>query len=150
MTGTALPGALLDAEIGVDRGAFVLDAVLHAEPGEVLALMGPSGAGKSTLLGVLAGLVPLSAGAVRLDGDTVQDAVRVDVPLRARGVILLGQQPRLFPHLSARENIAFGLRARRVARAKARREADAWLERIGLRDFGDRRPSRLSGGQQQR
>jgi molybdate transport system ATP-binding protein len=134
----------------VDRGAFALDAVLHAEPGEILALMGPSGAGKSTLLGVLAGFVPLSAGAVRLDGDTVQDAVRVDVPLRKRGVILLGQQPRLFPHLSARENIAFGLRVRRVAKARARREADAWLERIGLRGLGDRRPSRLSGGQQQR
>lgn len=145
-----MTGASLDARIRVDRGAFTLDAALRAEPGEILALMGPSGAGKSTLLGVLAGFVPLSAGAVRLDGDTVQDAAGIDVPARERGVILLGQQARLFPHLSARENIAFGQRARRVPRTQARAEAEAWLERIGLRDLGDRRPAHLSGGQQQR
>jgi len=145
-----MTGALLDAEIRVDRGAFTLDAALHAEPGEILALMGPSGAGKSTLLGVVAGFVPLRAGAVRLDGETVQDAAGIDVRPRERGVILLGQQPRLFPHLTARENIAFGPRAHRVPKTRARADADAWLARIGLADLGDRRPARLSGGQQQR
>src|SRR5690606_12710401 len=129
-------GAKLEAEIRVDRGAFALDAALRAEPGEVLALMGPSGAGKSTLLGVIAGFVPLTAGVVRLDGETMQDAVRTDVPPRERGVILLGQQPRLFPHLTVRENIAFGPRARRVPKAQARADADAWLERIGLAGLG--------------
>ncbi len=150
MTKPGASGATLDAEIRVDRGAFALDAALRAEPGEIVALMGPSGAGKSTLLGVVAGFVPLTAGAVRLDGGTVQDAVGTDVPPRERGVILLGQQPRLFPHLSARDNIAFGPRARRVPKTQARADADAWLARIGLAGLGDRRPARLSGGQQQR
>ncbi|MDQ0615659.1 molybdate transport system ATP-binding protein [Microbacterium sp. W4I4] len=145
-----MTGALLDAEIRVDRGGFALDAALHAEPGEILALMGPSGAGKSTLLSVIAGFIRLSAGAVRLDDDTVQDAVGIDIPPRERGVILLGQQPRLFPHLNARENIAFGPRAHGAPKAQARADADGWLARIGLADLGDRRPARLSGGQQQR
>jgi molybdate transport system ATP-binding protein len=145
-----MTGALLEAEIRVDRGGFALDAALRAEPGEILALMGPSGAGKSTLLGVIAGFAPLSGGAVRLNGDTVQDAVGIDVAPRERGVILLGQQPRLFPHLDARENIAFGPRAHGVPKAEARADADAWLARIGLTKLGDRRPARLSGGQQQR
>lgn len=150
MSTSATRGARLDADVQVDRGAFALHADLHAEPGEVVALMGPSGAGKSTLLGAIAGFVPLRAGAVRLDGDTVQDAEHIDRPPRERGVILLGQQARLFPHLTARDNIAFGLRARRTPRTRARAEADAWLTRIGLTDLGARRPARLSGGQQQR
>lgn len=140
----------LDATVRVDRGGFLLDATVRAAPGETLALMGPSGAGKSTLLGVLAGFTPLSAGAIVLDGTTMQNAAGIDVPPRQRGVILLGQQPRLFPHLSARDNIAFGLRTRGVRRAQARADADAWMERIGLAGMGGRRPAQLSGGQQQR
>ena len=146
---TALPAAL-DAHVRVERGPFVLDARLTAAAGETLAVMGPSGAGKSTLLGAIAGFAPLTAGAVRLGGRTVQDAAGVDVPPRERGVILLGQQARLFPHLSARDNIVFGLRAHGMRRADARVRADAWLERVGLPGLGDRRPARLSGGQQQR
>lgn len=142
--------AVLDAEVQVSRGGFTLDARLRASAGETVAVMGPSGAGKSTLLGVIAGFTPVTAGAVRLNGTTVQDAAGVDVPPRARGVILLGQQARLFPRMSARDNIAFGLRAHRVGKTRARAQADAWLERIGLEGLGDRRPDRLSGGQQQR
>ncbi|WP_298865704.1 ATP-binding cassette domain-containing protein [uncultured Microbacterium sp.] len=145
-----MTGVGLDAAVQVQRAPFTLDARLQAAPGEIVAVMGPSGAGKSTLLGAVAGFVPLTAGSVALDGRVVQDAAGEDVPPRERGVILLGQQARLFPHLSARENVAFGLRARRVSRRAARASADAWLERVGLPDLGDRRPARLSGGQQQR
>lgn len=140
----------LDAQIRVDRPGFRLDVEVQAAPGDTIALMGPSGAGKSTLLGVLAGFLSLTAGKVVVGGRLLQDAEGIDVPPRDRGVILLGQQARLFPHLSARDNIAFGPRARRVPKARARAEADEWMERIGLAGLGGRRPAELSGGQQQR
>jgi molybdate transport system ATP-binding protein len=145
-----MTGAGLEARVRVERGAYTLDAVLQIEPGEVVAVMGPSGAGKSTLFDAIAGFVPLAAGEVRLDGRTVEAASGAHVGPQHRGVVLLGQEPRLFPHLSARENIAFGPRARRTARAAARTDADAWLDRVGLGGLGARRPAQLSGGQQQR
>ncbi len=142
----------LEAQVVVDRPGFRLDASMRAEPGEVVAVMGPSGAGKSTLLGVLAGLVAPDRGHVRL-GDRVLDEApqpRVRVTPSARGVVLLGQDPRLFPHLSAHANIAFGLRARGATKTAALAEADEWLWRVGLDGMGVRRPAELSGGQQQR
>ncbi|QAY60552.1 ATP-binding cassette domain-containing protein [Microbacterium protaetiae] len=145
-----MTGATLDAHVRVDRGRYVLDAQLHVDAGEVVAVMGPSGAGKSTLFGAVAGFVPLTQGSVQLDGQTVDAASGPHVEPRHRGVVLLGQEPRLFPHLSARENIAFGPRARGAARAAARGDADTWLERVGLGGLGGRRPAELSGGQQQR
>lgn len=145
MTGTALV-----ADVLVRRGEFVLEAAVVADPGEVVAVMGPSGAGKSTLFDAIAGLVSLADGRVLLDARAVQTASGALVPQRERGTVLLGQEPRLFPHLTARENVAFGLRARRVPRRLARRDADAWLDRVGLAGLGDRHPSRLSGGQKQR
>lgn len=131
-----------------------MDARLTAAPGEVVALMGPSGAGKSTLLSVVSGLVRAERGYVRVDGADVSSA-RVHVPPQQRGVVLLGQQARLFPHLSARENVAFALVARsrrgaRVSRALRRAEADRWLDRVGLGADAARLPEALSGGQQQR
>ena len=83
----------LDAHIVVRRPDFTLDVTITASPGEVIAVLGPNGAGKSTVLGVLAGLIPLSEGHVRL-GDT--DIT--DVPPHRRGVGLLAQQALLFPH----------------------------------------------------
>ena len=142
----------LDAHIVVERSGFRLDATLQAAPGEVVAVMGPSGAGKSTLLGVLAGLVALDAGHVRL-GDRELDRAprpRVRTTPSRRGIVLLGQEPRLFPHLSAHENIAFGLRAHGATKQVAAAEADQWLWRVGLDGMGARRPGQLSGGQQQR
>jgi molybdate transport system ATP-binding protein len=125
---------------------------VRAEAGEVVAVMGPSGAGKSTLLGVIAGLVALDAGHVRVN-ERMLDAAprrRVRVAPAERGVVLLGQDPRLFPHLSAHDNIAFGLHVRGATRASASSEADEWLWRVGLDGIGVRRPAELSGGQQQR
>lgn len=145
-----MTGATLEARIRVDRGRYTLEAELHADAGEIVAVMGPSGAGKSTLFGAVAGFVPLSDGAVHLDGQTVDAAAGPYVQPRDRGIVLLGQEPRLFPHLSARENIAFGPRSRRTPRAQARQAAESWLERVGLAGLGDRKPGELSGGQQQR
>ena len=143
-------GAGLEARVVVRRGGFALDAALQVPAGGVVALMGPSGAGKSTLLGVLAGLAPLDDGHVTLGGRVLDDPSGRRTPPAARGVVMLGQDPRLFPHLTARDNIAFGLRIHGAGKDAATREAADWLRRVGLDGLGDRSPGQLSGGQQQR
>jgi len=140
----------LEARVVVRRGGFALDAALDVPAGEVVALMGPSGAGKSTLLGVLAGLTPFDEGSVVLRGRALDVDPHRRTPPSARGIVLLGQDPRLFPHLTAVENVAFGLRLRGAAKAAAAEGAAEWLHRVGLEHHGGRRPARLSGGQQQR
>ncbi|HEX5857861.1 MAG TPA: ABC transporter ATP-binding protein [Microbacterium sp.] len=152
MSALAGMGASLDARVGIARRTgFRLDVAVSAAPGEIVAVMGPSGAGKSTLLEAIAGLVRITDGSVRI-GERDVASTRPPLHMRpeARGVALLGQDPRLFPHLSARENVAFGPRARGVAKAQAARDADDWLWHVGLPGIGDRRPAELSGGQQQR
>lgn len=143
----------LDARVMVRRGAFVLDVRLGVGDGEVVALLGPNGSGKSTLLGALAGLLPVAAGTVSVNGrplTRVTAGQRMSVPPHARRVGLLGQEPLLFPHLSALQNVAFGARAAHGSRILARRSAERWLEEVGLSGFEERRPAELSGGQQQR
>jgi molybdate transport system ATP-binding protein len=142
------PGAGLRAQIDVRRADFALSLRLSAEPGQVLALLGPNGAGKSTTLRALAGLVPLSGGWVTQSGVVLEDtAARVRVPTEARGIGMVFQDYLLFPHLSALENVAFGLRARGVARRAARQRAAGWLDRMGLSAHTRSRPSAPSGGQ---
>jgi len=128
-----------------------VDVELAVAPGEVAALLGPNGAGKTTVLRALAGLLPLAAGRVVLDGRVLEDpAHRVRVPVERRAVAMVFQDYLLFPHLGAVENVAFGLRARGIGRREARRRAQAWLERLGLPEVADAGPRTLSGGQQQR
>ncbi|MYR91934.1 ATP-binding cassette domain-containing protein, partial [Streptomyces sp. SID685] len=117
----------LDARLVVDRGGFRLDVALTAAPGDVVALLGPNGAGKTTALRVLAGLVPLSGGHLRLDGVPLE---RVAPESRPVGVVF--QDYLLFPHLSALDNVAFGPRCQGRGKAEARALAAAWLERMGL------------------
>lgn len=148
----AEPGAAagLDARVVVRRGGFALDAALQVPAGTVVALMGPSGAGKSTLLGVLAGLTGFDDGHVRLNGRALDASPARRTPPASRGVVLLGQDPRLFPHLSARDNVAFGLRVHGATKGAAADGAVDWLRRVGLEGLGGRRSAQLSGGQQQR
>jgi molybdate transport system ATP-binding protein len=144
-------GSGLRAEIDVRRGGFDLSLRLRAAPGEVVALLGPNGAGKSTALQTLAGLVPLTSGHVEQSGvllEHVADGVRV--PTESRGIGMVFQDYLLFPHLSAAENVAFGLRARGVSRRTALNRAGEWLDRMGLSGHARSRPSALSGGQRQR
>ena len=147
-----MTGGSLQARVVVRRReGFRLDAAVTAEPGETVAVMGPSGAGKSTLLAAIAGLVRIDDGFVRVDGDAMSSASpRRHVPSAQRSVVMLGQEPRLFPHLTARENVAFGPRAHGVTRDVARQDADEWMWRVGLPGLGGEHPARLSGGQQQR
>ena len=142
---------LLRGDLQVERGRFRLDLRLEAAAGEVLVLLGPNGAGKSTALQALAGLLPLSAGSLRL-GDRVLDdpAAGLLVPPQQRRVGVVFQDYLLFPHLSARDNVAFGLRCAGTPRRSAREAAGTWLERMELAELADVRPAELSGGQAQR
>jgi molybdopterin-binding protein len=119
-------------------------AAFRVEPGTVLAVIGPNGAGKSSLVRALAGLTP-AEGHATLDGVDL-----LALPARDRGIGMVFQDQRLFPHLTALANVAFGPRARGVPRAEADAAAQAWLDRLGIGDLGGRRPPQLSGGQAQR
>jgi molybdate transport system ATP-binding protein len=132
-------------------GRFEL-AVDYAVPaGTTLAVVGPNGAGKTTLLRIVAGLLPLDTGVVRF-GDAVWDAPaeRRWVAPEHRSVGFVFQDGMLFPHLSAGENVAFGLRCRGVRRARSAKVAREWLGRVGLAGRFDARVGELSGGQAQR
>jgi putative spermidine/putrescine transport system ATP-binding protein len=118
---------------------------LSVERGEFVSLLGPSGCGKTTTLQMIAGFVEPSDGAIALDG---RDLVAIRPNRRGLGVVF--QSYALFPHMTAAENVAFGLEMQGVSRAERdKRVADA-LTLVGLRGFADRYPRRMSGGQQQR
>ena len=127
-------------------GTTALDGVsLDLEPGELVALLGPSGCGKTTALRVLAGLESADGGHVLIDERDV-----ITVPTSKRDIGMVFQAYSLFPHLTARENVEFGLRMRRVPGDERRRRAEEALELVGLDHHGARFSHQLSGGQQQR
>jgi len=141
----------LDVALNVTVGTLALEIELHAERGEVVAVLGPNGAGKTTLLRCLAGLLAIDSGHVSLDG------VPLDAPDRSvfvapehRPVSVVFQDYLLFSHLTALENVAFGLRARGIRAREARALATEWLAIVGLEDCARARPAQLSGGQAQR
>lgn len=123
----------------------VKDVTLSVAPGELLALLGPSGCGKTTLLRTVAGFIKAEAGRVLVDGRAIDGQ-----PPGKRGVGIVFQSYALFPHMSAAENIAYGLEARRLPKAEITRKVEAALAAVRMEGFGDRRPRALSGGQQQR
>jgi molybdate transport system ATP-binding protein len=141
----------LEARVELILGQLHLDVDLAVASGELVVLLGPNGAGKTTLLRALAGLVPLDRGRVVLDGRVLEDAEGGEwVATEHRPIGFVFQDYLLFPHLSALENVAFGLRARGLTKVEARRRAAAWLERVGLAAHAASRPRALSGGQAQR
>jgi len=151
MTVTDVDHVLLDARVALSRGGWELDIDLRLAPGGVTALLGPNGAGKSTTLQALSGLLRITDGRVALDGDVLDDPVAgIHRPAEQRRIGLVFQDYLLFPHLSARDNVAFGLRARGMPRAEARAAADRWLARMDLAAHTARRPREMSGGQAQR
>lgn len=145
-------GGGLTVQAVVERGdGFRLDVALTVAPGEILGVLGPNGAGKTTLLRAIAGLLALSEGTIALGGQLLDDAgTRQFLPAEKRPVGFLFQNYRLFPHLSVRDNVAFGPRSRGENRAAAQRIADDWLSRLGVAELAKRKPAQLSGGQSQR
>lgn len=123
---------------------------LAVPPGETVALVGPNGAGKSTILSVLAGLVHPDTGRATLDGRVLYDLPGQWLPPHRRRVVQLAQEPLLFPHLSALDNVAYGPRANGTGRQASRETAAQWLDLVGVAELATRRPRQLSGGQAQR
>jgi len=118
---------------------------LTIAPGELVALLGPSGCGKTTALRVLAGLEDADSGGVEVGGRDI-----TSVPTSARDMGMVFQAYSLFPHMSARQNVEFGLRLRRLPTARRRARACEMLDLVELTDHADRYAHQLSGGQQQR
>ncbi|MGX5359301.1 ATP-binding cassette domain-containing protein [Kocuria sp. KH4] len=144
----------MSLEATVRLRARDLDLAVSVPDGQTLAVTGPNGAGKSSLLAVVAGLLVPDTGRAALDGRVLFDLDAAGrgpwVPAHDRGVVLLAQDPLLFPHLSVLENVAFGPRSRGAGRRRARAAAAQWLEAVGAAPLAHRRPAALSGGQAQR
>ncbi len=134
---------------GVTKRFGSFTAVDHVDldvpAGDFLALLGPSGCGKTTLLRMIAGFEQPSDGEVRISGSVVNG-----VPPHRRDVNTMFQQYALFPHMTVRDNVAFGLRAKKVAAAEIDRRVGEMLEIVHLTELAGRKPAQLSGGQQQR
>lgn len=132
------------------RAGFRLGLDLSIAPGQVVALLGPNGAGKTTALRTLAGLLPVTDGEIRMDDEVWDQPPSVFVAPEHRPIGVVFQDYLLFNHLSALENVAFGLRARGTPRTVARARAGEWLDKVGLADHHGTKPRGLSGGQAQR
>ncbi len=120
-------------------------ADLEIEDGSFVVFVGPSGCGKTTLLRMIAGLEDVSGGRILIDGANV-----VDVPPAKRGLSMVFQSYALYPHMSVRGNIAFGLKMAGLPRAEISRKVEAAAATLNLADYLDRKPRELSGGQRQR
>ncbi|MEO6281399.1 ATP-binding cassette domain-containing protein [Roseateles sp.] len=141
----------LKLSVSDTRRRFDLD-IAFATDAPFVALYGPSGAGKSLTLQAMAGLLPVRAGHVRLNGRALLDtAAGINLPPEARGVGYLFQQYALFPHLSVRDNVAFGLTSwRQRLKTDDAARVDELIESFGLTAMARSKPATLSGGQQQR
>ena len=123
----------------------VKDLSLEIGDGEFMVLVGPSGCGKTTSLRMIAGLEEITSGTLRI-GDRVVN----DVPPKDRDIAMVFQSYALYPHMSVRENLAFGLKLRKVPKAEIERRVNEAAETIQLQKLLDRKPKELSGGQRQR
>jgi len=142
----AVPRALGTGNRNASGTPPVLDDVsMSVRSSEVVALLGPSGSGKSTLLRVIAGIISPNSGRVLIHGVDVTDE-----PTHRRAVGMVFQDNQLFPHMSALENVEFGLKMAGIARPERGERGSAWLRRVGLSGFEKRRVTNLSGGEAKR
>lgn len=142
---------MLDVVITRKLRDFTLDIAFAVRPGEILALMGANGSGKSTTLNIVAGLLIPDAGYIRLNGSTLCEPARgTDIAIEDRRIGYVFQNAAVFPHLTVRDNIAFGPRARGVDPQEIRTRVDELLDAIHIRDLALVKAGNLSGGQKQR
>ncbi|HEY8028456.1 MAG TPA: sn-glycerol-3-phosphate ABC transporter ATP-binding protein UgpC [Gaiellaceae bacterium] len=142
-----MAGIALEGISKIFAGGFVAvdDVSLEIESGEFLVLVGPSGCGKSTLLRMIAGLEDATDGTITIDGRDV-----TDLPPRSRDVAMVFQSYALYPHMSVRENLGYGLKVRKTPKKDAERRVREVAKLLGLEEMLDRKPAALSGGQRQR
>ncbi|MBN9010414.1 MAG: ATP-binding cassette domain-containing protein, partial [Rhizobiales bacterium] len=135
----------LSKRYGGNAEASVRSMTLTIADGEFMVLLGPSGCGKSTALRMIAGLEPISSGTVAIDGRVVNA-----VPAKDRDIAMVFQSYALYPHMTVRQNLAFGLKRRRMPAAEIEKRVASAADRLGLGPYLDRKPHALSGGQRQR
>ena len=118
---------------------------LEINPGEFFTLLGPSGCGKTTLLRMIIGFNSIEGGEIRVDGQVVNN-----IPTNKRNMGMVFQNYAVFPHMNVRDNVAYGLKTRKIAKGERRKKADELLKLVKINQYADRMPAQLSGGQQQR
>jgi molybdate transport system ATP-binding protein len=142
---------MLEARVAKVLRDFPLDLAITVDAGEILVLMGENGAGKSMTLNLISGILPPEQGFVRLNGTVLHDPARgIEVPVEERRIGYVFQNPAVFPHMTVRENVAFGLRARGMPGTAIAAAVGHWLRKMNLTDLAGIRTGNLSGGQRQR
>ena len=141
-------GATITIEHAVKRygkDTIINDLSLEVRPGEFFTLLGPSGCGKTTLLRMIIGFNSVEGGTFKID-----DQVINNIPTNKRNIGMVFQNYAVFPHMSVFDNVAFGLKNRKVPKEEIQRRVDEILKVVKIDHLKDRMPAKLSGGQQQR
>lgn len=142
---------MLEARLRKKLRDFSLDLAITVNPGEILVLMGENGAGKSMTLNMVSGIIPPDSGFIQLNGTVFCDPEGgIQVPVEDRRIGYVFQNPAVFPHMTVRENIAFGLHARHTPKPAIAGQVDRWLDTMNISDLAGVKAGMLSGGQRQR
>ena len=140
-----------DLQVTLGKNHILKGVSMEVNRGEIVALLGPSGSGKTTLLRSIAGLELPTEGMIRISDQVVFDSVnKIEVPVERRSLGFVFQSYALWPHRTVFENVAYGLKLRKVPQEEIRERVQEVLKNLGLGDLGERHPHQLSGGQQQR
>jgi len=140
-----------DLHVTLGKNHILKGVSLAVNRGEIVALLGPSGSGKTTLLRAIAGLELPSRGAIRIGEQMVFDSAKqLEVPVEKRALGFVFQSYALWPHRTVDQNVAYGLKLRKVPAGEIRERVQTVLNNLGLGELGERHPHQLSGGQQQR
>lgn len=142
---------MLSVQVSKILREFPLEISFEVKPAETLVIIGPSGCGKTTTLNIIAGLVDPDEGTIRLGEHVLYDSpAGVSIATEKRSIGYVFQDFALFPHMTVKENVAYGLRARKRPKAEIPGKVEAVLELLGIQSLRDRRPAALSGGERQR